>query len=633
MTAQTYIRRSRQTLVELTARLRSHSGARGVLWGLGGFLCSAAGILNLPQPLSMGLICALSGWNALGAAVGSMLGYGVFWGPAGYPGMVWSAIGLILALIPRKRAGIEMLLTAAAGVCTGVTGLVFQIFFRGDTPFLGFLISVAVAMGSVWAIPRAFREDQPLYRQAAKGSALLALAQVAPLPWLSLGWLSAGFLTVREALPCVVLGGLALDIAGVTPVPMTAVLGLCVLLRQIPNKWLRATLPAAGFLLVMGLGGRVDWMPLPGLLAGGVVGVLLPGVQPARPYRGPVGQAQVRLELMAGVLGQTRQLLLETENPKIDTDALLARTRERACGGCPNRKQCPQPPLPSDSLSRNYTEGTGPGIPCKKPGRLLLELRRSQEQLRVLRGDQARREQYRQAAAQQYEFLAEFLRRQADELPRKEKPRRPAYQAEVGVCTAGKEPANGDKCLYFSGTGSRYYVLLCDGMGTGIGAEAEGKTASELLRQMLTAGFPAEYAIRSINSLCCLRRLAGAVTVDLAELCLSTGNVTLYKWGASPSWLLRRTGAEKIGTATPPPGLSVTDTRETVERLSLRRGEALILTSDGLNGEAVLGRLRLDPAEPPGEVAALLVEQGSQEIADDATAAVIRLRRTSLTAS
>ncbi len=73
--------------------------------------------------------------------------------------------------------------------------------------------------------------------------------------------------------------------------------------------------------------------------------------------------------------------------------------------------------------------------------------------------------------------------------------------------------------------------------------------------------------------------------------------------------------------------------RETVERLSLRRGEALILTSDGVDGEGVLRRLRIDPAEPPGEVAALLVEHGAAQVADDATAAVIRLRSVTLRAS
>ena len=70
----------------------------------------------------------------------------------------------------------------------------------------------------------------------------------------------------------------------------------------------------------------------------------------------------------------------------------------------------------------------------------------------------------------------------------------------------------------FSGSDCRYFVVLCDGMGTGLGAARDGQQAGKLLRQMLTAGFPAEHALESLNSLLVLRGRAGAVTVDLAEL-------------------------------------------------------------------------------------------------------------------
>ena len=168
-------------------------------------------------------------------------------------------------------------------------------------------------------------------------------------------------------------------------------------------------------------------------------------------------------------------------------------------------------------------------------------------------------------------------------------------------------------------------MVLCDGLGTGLGAAQEGQTALSLLKQMLTAGFPAEYALRSINSLLVLRGRAAAVTVDLLEIHLDSGRAAIYKWGAAPSWLLGACGAEKIGTAEPPPGLSVTEGRETVERLSLRRGEMLILTSDGVGVGDALGRIRGFSSLPPGEVAARLLESGGEKREDDATVAAIRL--------
>ena len=343
-----------------------------------------------------------------------------------------------------------------------------------------------------------------------------------------------------------------------------------------------------------------------------------------------MGQLQTRLELMAGSLEQMRQQLLEVPVLPIDESALTARVRERACGGCPGRKHCRQrlEEVPVSLLHRPLFENTSLPIPCKKPGRMVLELRRAQEQLRSLKADRERLAEYRWAVQQQYGFLSNFLQQTADSLPGG--PGRIRYRPEVAACAVGKEAANGDRCLWFAGTGSRYYVLLCDGMGTGIGAAREGKFAADLLRDMLRAGFPAAHALGSINSLLALRGRAGAVTVDLAEIELDTGRAAVYKWGAAPSWVLREGKAEKIGTAAPPPGLSVKDGREEVARLSLRRGEVLILLSDGVEVGAALAAADQADASAPGELAASLLEEGCRDSADDATVAVIRLTSAAL---
>jgi stage II sporulation protein E len=113
--------------------------------------------------------------------------------------------------------------------------------------------------------------------------------------------------------------------------------------------------------------------------------------------------------------------------------------------------------------------------------------------------------------------------------------------------------------------------------------------------------------------------------MDLTEIQLDTGRASVYKWGAAPSYLIRENEAEKIGTATPPPGLSVTDGRETVERLSLRRGEVLIMVSDGVAGEEALRRIGRISAQPPGELAAKILQYGAQGAEDDATVAAVTL--------
>ena len=281
-------------------------------------------------------------------------------------------------------------------------------------------------------------------------------------------------------------------------------------------------------------------------------------------------------------------------------------------------------PLPNQLLHSPLVEVASLSIPCKKPGRLILELRRTQEQLRILKADRERQREYRSAVIQQYGFLAQWLQQQSDWLPRRPERLRQRFTAEVAICSAGREAANGDRCISFPASGCRHYVMICDGMGTGPEAAREGRDGARLLRQMLVSGFPPEHALRSLNSLLVLRGRAAAVTVDLAEVHLDSGRVTLYKWGAAPSWLLGEE-TEKIGTATPPPGLSVTEGRETVERLSLRQGQTLILVSDGVDPVGMLDPMGEFWHLPPGELAAKLLEQGARDRQDDATVAAVRL--------
>ena len=626
---ETYLRRGRRTCQRLLLNPKIRTGGVVLLCGGSGFLLSAASLGNYPQPLAMGLILAMSGWHAAVMSLGAMLGYWVFWGIAGLQGLVWSASGGLLALLLARHIPEEqpLIFPAISAFLTALTGLLFQLVLRDTVPVPVYFLRIVLAAGAGLLFPVALGRRTAVTDWLVGGVAVLALAQASPVPYLGLGYLAAGALAVGSAFPAAVLGGLGLDLAQVTRIPMTAVLCLAGVIRMIPfeRKWMRCLAPGAAGLVVMAICGIRDYTPLPGLILGGGLGMLMPPFQETARRRGETGLAQVRLELGAEILGATQQLFLETAPPPVDASAVLQKVRQRACGSCSARNSCPQQSSLDISLLQNPLDAQ-----CRKSGRLIPELRRGQEQLKLLKADSARQSEYRAAMVQQYQFLGDFLRRLADDLPRRGQRPRAWFRAEAAARSRSKELANGDRCLAFPGPECRYYVLLCDGMGTGLGAAQEGQSAISLLRQMLTAGFPAAHALRTLNSILALRGSAGAVTVDLAELYLDTGHATLYKWGAAPSWLLRRGSAEKIGTATPPPGLSVTESRETVEKLSLRRGEALVLLSDGVDGEGIPRRSDLTPDMPPGELAAKILEYGRGKQMDDATAAVIRLRPASL---
>ena len=626
-----------KTMVMRAARsvARSGPGRRAAalgLWAGGGFLLAAAAVEGRFQPLALGLLCAgTGGWSAVAAALGAALGYLWFWGRGAIQAMAWLVAGLAVDLglgdrgISRRQ---PLLLPACAAVIVAGGGVLWLFRWADFTPIPTYLTRVALALGAT-AIFRAFLERRGSWADwLAQSLLVLSLSQIAVLG-VNLGCAAAGYFAAQGSLASAALAGLGLDLGRPSGVGMTGALCLAFCLRLIPGRprWLDAFAPTLAYIPVMALSGKFDLCPVPGLLAGGVVRLTLPGLGRLEPRkrRGETAVAQLRLEQMALALRHMEQSLLLTAPVSPDRGAVLDRASRAACDFCPERRGCRGR---LEELAESLLEQPGLGeedLPrgCRKPARLLGELRRGQEQLRRMKGDRKRLESYQCAARDQYAFLADFLQNLAEELGSRKNEHTHRFTPEVAMSTRSHREENGDRCLWFAGTGSDYYVLLCDGMGTGAGAARESREAAELLKRMLQAGFPAEYALRSLNSLAVLRELGGCTTVDLVRLHLDTGRGTLYKWGAASSYLLKNGQLRKIGTASPPPGLNV-QARETVDRLSLSGGEVLILLSDGA-GEDVLLRTEWTAPEPsPGGLAAALVERGAEE-GDDATVAVVRL--------
>ena len=630
-----HVHRWRQTF----RRILEDPELRPPLLAVGSFLTglclSAASLGNHLQPFCLGILCAgLPGWLPAWYAMGSALGYWMFWGMKGLQGILWIAAALPVGVLVARWKGaqrMELLLPAFGSLIVAAGGVIFQ-SWRGENTYIAmYLLRVALAFGSVWIVQLARQKQDTTAGWIAIAVAVLALAQIAPVVWMNLGMVAAAVLVVALPLPAVAMMGLALDLAQVTPVSMTAVFSLVALLRLLPKLPARVmvALPAAVYVLIMALCGQMDLLPLPALMLGGVLGIVVPGNRPKMHRRGETGAAQVRLELVAGVMAQAEQLLQEAQSNPVDDTALLVKAADRACTACPSRKGCKAAEhiarLPVSILHQGQIHMDDLPMDCKKRSRMLTELRRSQDQLRLLYADHHRRQEYRSAVIQQYHFLSEYLQDLADQLPQRAAAKPQRFQPEVAVCSSGKEMANGDRCMWFAGPQSRYYLLLCDGMGTGSAAASEAQTAGNLLRRLLMAGYPAQYALRSLNSLCALRGRAGTVTLDLAEFRLDTGKVSVYKWGAAPSWLLLPTGPEQIGAGGIPPGMSVTDTRETVDNLTMRHGEVLVVLSDGVDAAAALKNTAAYLQEPAGTLAARLLERGRGDGMDDATVAVIRL--------
>ena len=71
----------------------------------------------------------------------------------------------------------------------------------------------------------------------------------------------------------------------------------------------------------------------------------------------------------------------------------------------------------------------------------------------------------------------------------------------------------------------------------------------------------------------------------------------------------------------------------TVEKLSLRRGEVLMLVSDGVAEESLQGLPEGSVDGPLGSLAETILQRGSDKGEDDATVALIRLHPAGLPTS
>lgn len=108
-----------EAMLEQNARWREHPGLRGAACFGGGLALSALQIGGQMQPAVMGLIMATRGWECCASAVGSGLGYLLFWGRSCGAGLFWVVGAFLLTLLnPGKYYLVVggMALAAVAGI-------------------------------------------------------------------------------------------------------------------------------------------------------------------------------------------------------------------------------------------------------------------------------------------------------------------------------------------------------------------------------------------------------------------------------------------------------------------------------------------------------------------------------------
>ena len=168
-----------------------------------------------------------------------------------------------------------------------------------------------------------------------------------------------------------------------------------------------------------------------------------------------------------------------------------------------------------------------------------------------------------------------------------------SFELEISVFQKEKddEPVSGDTVIHFETDKSKYYIILCDGMGSGCDASRESRMTAELLGGFLKAGFTKNAALNLINSTLALKMdREGFSTIDLCEIDLRSGKCEFVKIGGAQSFV--RTNGETVTiSAKGLPAGVVEEIHPENAELMLADGDLIIMVSDGVS-EAGYGMLR-----------------------------------------
>ena len=207
------------------------------------------------------------------------------------------------------------------------------------------------------------------------------------------------------------------------------------------------------------------------------------------------------------------------------------------------------------------------------------------------------------------------------------------YSVEIGAFQLPAEKdASGDIAEAFV-SGNYSYAILSDGMGIGEPARAISRMLTELLKELVCAGFSVETAVRlsSVIIRSCSPEESFA-TLDLLRVNRRTGATELYKAGACGSYLLMDGSESMLKAGGYPVGiLGSCDMK--IHRFFVRDFAALVMMTDGaVNIDPMLcsktfgAGLKL----PPSEIAEMIVSGSSLENTqkrDDISVVVVKIER------
>lgn len=179
------------------------------------------------------------------------------------------------------------------------------------------------------------------------------------------------------------------------------------------------------------------------------------------------------------------------------------------------------------------------------------------------------------------------------------------------------EEQNGDTVSTFLSSDNKFYMLICDGMGTGKEASFTSKMCTDFIKKLLLSHPDKEISLAMANNFVRNKNLECSSSVDLLEIDLASGKSSFIKSGAAPSFVKRGDKVFKLHSKTAPIGIMKNLDAEQLD-FCLQENDTVVMVSDGVcqderDGEWIISLLSsadVPTSSLPGKILARCNEKG-----------------------
>lgn len=315
---------------------------------------------------------------------------------------------------------------------------------------------------------------------------------------------------------------------------------------------------------------------------------------------------------------------------------------ERVCRTCQKREYCPVDTfelakiIKKDGFLNTSNAPKSFNTACRRPEKFLTEFSHIFElnkQNELFRGEAV---YDKNIALNQYEEISNLindLSRFIADIPKAET-KKERFFVEVFVAEEARsgQEISGDTVIHFK-KGDKYYVILCDGMGSGKEASEISSLTARLFAEFLKSGIDKKSAVSLINSALSLNADRESFSsADILEIDLAKGIAEFLKIGSAQSFIKRKNEITEVTSSALPVG--ILDNIEVFpQSFSVAENDVILMVSDGIS-EAMTGVIKnewinriLLSDTPCKDLAGKLLENAKLRsvYSDDMTSVIIKI--------